>query len=98
MFDIGQIIEKVPCLFEQSGAQDLLGSNLTDLVEAANFDPSALADMPMDQLSELLTQAGIDPTNLADGQILETAQGLLQSGGLDGLDLEQLQSLTDKQK
>ncbi|MFY0611177.1 MAG: hypothetical protein JXQ99_06605 [Hyphomicrobiaceae bacterium] len=98
MFDFGQIIEKVSGLFEQGGASDALGSNLTDLVEAANFDPSILANAPIDQLSELLNQAGIDPTKLADGEILDTAQDLLQSGTLDHIDLGQLQSLGNRQQ
>lgn len=40
-----------------------------------------------DQLSELLTQAGFDPARLTDGQILETAQVLLQSGVMENMDL-----------
>ena len=95
MFDFGQIVEKVTGLFEDgSQAQDLLGGSLQELIETANFDPSALENASLDQLSELLNQAGIDPSNLTDGQVLETAQDLFQSGVLENLDLSNIPGIS----
>lgn len=88
MFEISSVAGEAGRLFGQANAaRDNIGGILSEIVNQAQLDPTALENLSLDHVGQWLAEAGFDPSALTQGQVAEIVRQVGEGAAVDGLDV-----------